>query len=65
MLFFLLLMMVKGRRGRARAKTKSRIINGLPITGKFRDPESDQYYNNKNVRKPLQTRKPIVTESSD
>ena len=24
---------------------------GLPITGKYRDPESDQYYNNNNVRK--------------
>jgi hypothetical protein len=23
---------------------------GLPITGKYRDPESDQYYNNSNVR---------------
>lgn len=23
---------------------------GLPITGKYRDPESDQYYNNNNVR---------------
>lgn len=22
---------------------------GLPITGKYRDPESDQYYNNNNV----------------
>lgn len=25
---------------------------GLPITGKYRDPESDQYYNNNNVRIP-------------
>jgi len=24
---------------------------GLPITGKYRDPESDQYYNNNNVRR--------------
>lgn len=23
---------------------------GLPITGKYRDPESDQYYNNNDVR---------------
>lgn len=23
---------------------------GLPITGKYRDPESDQYYNNQHVR---------------
>lgn len=22
---------------------------GLPITGKYRDPESDQYYNNNDV----------------
>lgn len=29
-----------------RAKTR---ILGLPITGKYRDPESDQYYNNHNV----------------
>lgn len=24
---------------------------GLPITGKYRDSDSDQYYNNNNVRK--------------
>lgn len=24
---------------------------GLPITGKYRDPESDQYYNNNDVSK--------------
>jgi hypothetical protein len=39
-----------GRRGRARSRTKSRVQIGLPITGKYRDPESDQYYNNSNVR---------------
>lgn len=27
---------------------------GLPITGKYRDPESDQYYNNNNGAKILQ-----------
>lgn len=26
---------------------------GLPITGKYRDPESDQYYNHSDVRKLL------------
>lgn len=34
-----------GRRGRARGRSKSRVQIGLPITGKYRDPESDQYYN--------------------
>lgn len=41
---------VAARRGRARGRTKSRVQIGLPITGKYRDPESDQYYNNNNVR---------------
>lgn len=40
-----------GRRGRGRSRSKSRVQIGLPITGKYRDPESDQYYNNNNVRK--------------
>lgn len=40
---------VSARRGRARGRTKSRVQIGLPITGKYRDPESDQYYNNNNV----------------
>lgn len=40
-----------GRRGRGRGRSKSRVQIGLPITGKYRDPESDQYYNNNNVRK--------------
>lgn len=40
---------VLGRRGRGRGKTRSRVQIGLPITGKYRDPESDQYYNNHNV----------------
>lgn len=39
----------EGRRGRGRGRTKSRLQIGLPITGKYRDPESDQYYNNNNV----------------
>ncbi|CAH1399150.1 unnamed protein product [Nezara viridula] len=39
------------RRGGARGgrRTKSRTQLGLPVTGKYRDPESDQYYNNNNV----------------
>lgn len=40
-----------GRRGRTRGRNKSRVQIGLPITGKYRDPESDQYYNNNNVRR--------------
>ncbi|XP_045469946.1 immunoglobulin domain-containing protein oig-4-like [Harmonia axyridis] len=43
--------MVSGRRGRARSRTKSKFQIGLPITGKYRDPESDQYYNNNNGAK--------------
>lgn len=39
----------EARRGRGRGRTKSRLQIGLPITGKYRDPESDQYYNNNNV----------------
>lgn len=42
---------VEARRGRARGRTKSRVQIGLPITGKYRDPESDQYYNNNNGAK--------------
>ena len=41
------------RRGRARGKSRSRVQIGLPITGKYRDPESDQYYNNHNGAKIL------------
>ncbi|XP_043260027.1 immunoglobulin domain-containing protein oig-4-like [Colletes gigas] len=44
---------VLGRRGRGRGKTRSRVQIGLPITGKYRDPESDQYYNNHNGAKIL------------
>ncbi|XP_017885397.2 immunoglobulin domain-containing protein oig-4-like [Ceratina calcarata] len=56
MLFLLLVLMLTGqqtlgRRGRNRGKTKSRVQIGLPITGKYRDPESDQYYNNHNGAK--------------
>uniref|UniRef100_A0A336K0Q6 CSON009747 protein n=1 Tax=Culicoides sonorensis TaxID=179676 RepID=A0A336K0Q6_CULSO len=39
-------------RGRGRGRAKTRII-GLPITGKYRDPESDQYYRNTNGAKIL------------
>ncbi|XP_071449204.1 immunoglobulin superfamily DCC subclass member 3-like isoform X2 [Hetaerina americana] len=41
----------EARRGRARGRSKSRVQIGLPITGKYRDPESDQYYNNNNGAK--------------
>lgn len=41
---------IAARRGRARSRSKSRVQIGLPITGKYRDPESDQYYNNQHVR---------------
>lgn len=56
MILFLLIVLllnsqeILGRRGRGRGKTRSRVQIGLPITGKYRDPESDQYYNNHNVR---------------
>lgn len=42
-----------GRRGRGRSRSKSRVQIGLPITGKYRDTESDQYYNNNNVRRKI------------
>ena len=51
-IFFVLLLLglgVNGRRARGRGRTKSRVQIGLPVTGKYRDPESDQYYNNNNV----------------
>lgn len=57
MLLLALLLMncqeIIARRGRARGKSKSRVSIGLPITGKYRDPESDQYYNNNNVREKV------------
>lgn len=40
---------VCGKRGRGRSRSKSRVQIGLPITGKYRDPESDQYYNHNDV----------------
>ncbi|KAJ8973620.1 hypothetical protein NQ317_003250 [Molorchus minor] len=54
MALFLLVLFFNGaesRRGRARGRTKSKFQIGLPITGKYRDPESDQYYNNKHGAK--------------
>lgn len=39
----------EARRGRGRGRTKSRVQIGMPITGKYRDPESDQYYNSNDV----------------
>ncbi|XP_053982989.1 immunoglobulin domain-containing protein oig-4-like isoform X2 [Hylaeus anthracinus] len=59
MILFLLIVLllnsqdVFGRRGRNRGKNKSRVQIGMPITGKYRDPESDQYYNNHNGAKIL------------
>ncbi|CAG5104434.1 immunoglobulin domain-containing protein oig-4-like [Cotesia glomerata] len=44
---------IEARRGKTRARSKSRVQIGLPITGKYRDPESDQYYNNNNGAKIL------------
>ncbi|KAG7212696.1 hypothetical protein KM043_012971 [Ampulex compressa] len=44
---------IVGRRGRSRGRTKSKVQLGLPITGKYRDPESDQYYNNHDGAKIL------------
>lgn len=40
---------IYGKRGRGRSRSKSRVQIGLPITGKYRDPESDQYYNHSDV----------------
>lgn len=40
---------VYSKRGRGRSRSKSRVQIGLPITGKYRDPESDQYYNHNDV----------------
>ncbi|XP_031626618.1 immunoglobulin domain-containing protein oig-4-like [Contarinia nasturtii] len=42
------------RGGRGRGRTKSRVQIGLPITGKYRDPESDQYYNHEHGAKITQ-----------
>ncbi|XP_076652624.1 immunoglobulin domain-containing protein oig-4 isoform X1 [Halictus rubicundus] len=56
MLFLVIILLLNsqeilGRRGRGRGKTRSRVQIGMPITGKYRDPESDQYYNNNNGAK--------------
>lgn len=51
----------EGRRGRGRGRTKSRVQIGLPITGKYRDPESDQYYNNNNVSPNKIKKKTIIS----
>lgn len=40
---------VYARRGRAKTRSRSRMQIGLPVTGKYRDPESDQYYNHHGV----------------
>ncbi|XP_066261661.1 immunoglobulin domain-containing protein oig-4-like [Euwallacea similis] len=42
---------IESRRGRSRGRTRSKFQIGLPITGKYRDPESDKYYNNDNGAK--------------
>lgn len=46
---FIVITDVTGKRGRGRSRSKSRVQIGLPITGKYRDPESDQYYNHNDV----------------
>lgn len=48
-LLFTIISDVYGKRGRGRSRSKSRVQIGLPITGKYRDPESDQYYNHNDV----------------
>lgn len=40
---------VSARRARTRTRNRSRVQIGLPITGKYRDQESDKYYNNQDV----------------
>ncbi|XP_051170347.1 immunoglobulin domain-containing protein oig-4-like [Leptopilina boulardi] len=49
--FLLICQEISARRGRARGKSRSRVQIGLPITGKYRDSESDNYYNNKHGAK--------------
>ncbi|XP_050309617.1 immunoglobulin domain-containing protein oig-4-like [Anthonomus grandis grandis] len=41
----------ESKRARTRTRSKSKFQIGLPITGKYRDPESDKYYNNNNGAK--------------
>ncbi|XP_048505535.1 immunoglobulin domain-containing protein oig-4 isoform X1 [Athalia rosae] len=53
MLLFLHCNDITAKRGRTRGRSRSRVQIGLPITGKYRDPESDQYYNNNNGAKIL------------
>lgn len=48
-IIFAIITDVYGKRGRGRSRSKSRVQIGLPITGKYRDPESDQYYNHNDV----------------
>lgn len=48
-ILFIIITDVTGKRGRGRSRSKSRVQIGLPITGKYRDPESDQYYNHNDV----------------
>lgn len=48
-IMFMIITDVYGKRGRGRNRSKSRVQIGLPITGKYRDPESDQYYNHNDV----------------
>jgi hypothetical protein len=49
LVILLLSLEAQGRRGRGRSRPKSRMQIGLPITGKYRDQDSDQYYNNSDV----------------
>jgi len=52
-ILFAMIADVCSKRGRGRSRSKSRVQIGLPITGKYRDPESDQYYNHNDV--PINT----------
>ncbi|XP_059062292.1 immunoglobulin domain-containing protein oig-4-like [Achroia grisella] len=52
-LYWFLASPAEARRGRARSRARSKVQIGLPITGKYRDPESDQYYNNNDGAKIL------------
>ncbi|CAF4752033.1 unnamed protein product [Pieris macdunnoughi] len=47
----ILLVPGEARRARNRHRNKSKVQIGLPITGKYRDPESDQYYNSEDGAK--------------
>ncbi|XP_050361468.1 immunoglobulin domain-containing protein oig-4-like [Nymphalis io] len=53
LMLLLIVLESDARRGRTRSRTKSKVQIGLPITGKYRDPESDRYYNSNDGAKIL------------